>query len=243
MLEHDDTFFNFVDNNFTFSEMLFSFKTNIINNTFLKSYFSKKGYIGNIEDNLYKMSFFEQENEDIIFKRTLYLYLKYLYKAYGNREDLKYKVDYICEFFQYPDEVKHLIYYMPKNNDDKNWILKNELFKYLENNKILLKLPDYDLLDNIEELSNDNFTLISSGKYKNFLTTCKKEVNDKIVINIWSSCIIQNKSSYEFKLDSSDNFEINNIRTYKFINNDFFTDENKCILDFKTAFNKIKPHE
>lgn len=244
MIEYNDDDVDFVYDNFSFSELLFSFKSGIFSKIFLERYFNKKSYLGNIEDNLYKMSFFEDENSSIIFKRSLYLHLKRLFDICKNEEKLKYEIDYVCEYFKYPKEIKNLIYYMPyerKENDNKKWILSDRLSDYLNEYKEILKLPDYNMLDRLKELYNNNFALISSGNYKNFFISCNK--NNEISLDIWPSYIIQNKSSYKLDFDNVNeliNFiNDNNINIYKCINNDFFMEEEKYIYDFKEIFNKV----
>ena len=246
MLEFDRNFLNFVNNNFTYSEILLSLKIGIINDVFLKNFFYNRNYFGNLENTLYRMSFFEQEDKDILFKKTLYLYLNYLYKSCKNEEKLKYSVDYICSFFQYPNEIKHLIYYIPFEkkviNHKKDWVLRNELFNYLNKYKILLRLPNYNIFNKIKELCNDSFALISSGKYKDFLFSCIKEINNKFLVNIWPDSVIQNKILYKFNFNGINDLitftKDNNISIYKCISNNFFMDEEKYLLDFKIDFNE-----
>jgi hypothetical protein len=207
-------------------------------------YLRKHGYkYDNLEDFLYKMSFFESEECELITKRTLYLSLMNLKNInYSNDEELGYAIDYMCEFFNYPEETRGLIYYMPKTKEQNGkWVARDRLEEYLDKHRQCLNLWDNaNGIDNHSELLNDRFALIKNGSFKSCLITIERN-QQNFSLHIWSDNIFttlkQLRINFNKMSEIGSFLEDNTIITCSSLSDEYFLNEEFYITDFKRKFN------
>jgi hypothetical protein len=207
-----------------------------------------QGYrFDNLENFIYRMAFFEDEDFGLAMRRILYLCLVSLKNMGWTREDekdhnLDYTIAYICDFFDYPEETRFMMYYTAKTKEEENIerIQNYRLEKYLDEYKHYLDIWSEVKLDKCSELFDDKFALIRNGKFRHYLITGKKNNDNDMSLRIWTDKIFAEEKEYEFNFRSDEELKKflvdNGVVFDSFISNDFFSDEKSYISVFREQF-------
>jgi hypothetical protein len=234
--------------NLSFTEMLFSIKIAIAEKAFIDNYLKQNGYkYEDVESFLYKMSFFEKEDLSLVKNRTLYLYLNKLKESNFDETELCHCVDWVCDFFKYPQETKGLIYYMPPDpnrlgqENVEKWTIYGALSRYLERYKSCMDTTSADI-NPYNQLFEDKFALVKNGEYKScFITGGIKESVNMKYLHIWSDNMLVNPVKFEicFKKDKDIRKFMTDkeISLFPSVDYNYFLDEDAYISNFKKEFN------
>ena len=117
--------------NLSWDDIYFAFENNIIDRDFIVTYaetivdmysnFDVYDIIINnesinIESLLFKFIEIDKYKEDDCKSKWLYILIKLIYNQNTNNSYLWERISYIYTTFNYPDEIKHLVYYMPSQH-------------------------------------------------------------------------------------------------------------------------------
>jgi hypothetical protein len=242
---------------------LLSLRIDLAKKMAVGNFLRERGYkCGNLEDFLYRMILFENEDFNLSIRRTLHLVLLGLKSIGWTKEDeenscLSYIIDDICSFFRYPEGTEKMMYYYTfhgtiygdwaevnyvceKKEESAKWTQSGELEKYLNRYRNCLNLWNEVKLDKYQELFDNKFALIRNGKYRHHLITGERKDDNGISLRIWTDKIFTREKEYKFNFRSDEElkkFLVDNGMVFdSFISNDFFLDEKSYILNFREGF-------
>ncbi|MDR1426015.1 MAG: hypothetical protein LBI70_03430 [Rickettsiales bacterium] len=237
--------------NLSFYEILLSLKIYMAKDvTVIANFLREQGYrFDNLENFIYRMAFFEDEDFRLATDRATYLALVSLKHLGWTREQeidftLSEAVDWICDIFDYPNDTWNMIYnyYTPRKKEDEGIerLQNYKLEKYLDEYKRYLDIWSEVKLDKCFELFDNKFALIRNGKYRHHLITGEKKGDNDMSLRIWTDNIFIEEKQYKFTFGSREkmeNFIIENkVVIDSCLDNDFFSDEKSYISVFREQF-------